>query len=578
MEQLIRYKQKEKGFKGRIALVFFGIILLSLGILVRLIYINVFKDKVLKEQVESISTVRIQVFRAPITDKNGIPLAVSFPVGYVYVYKFYKFNDEKKKKIFIEGLSRILRVPEGELERRLKSRKDFFELITFPADKVPEVELFIKSIDYDEKRNRYTKPEIRPHVGVGTRYQRFYPHKYLASNIIGFVQREKGEGGEGLELQYDTLLAGSPAKEREFIVYNLGKMSFVEPKLPVLNDARELKTSLDYRVQAVIEDIKKKIIRKWRPKTVVIIVMETQTGKIRGFTTYPHYDPNRYEKFFPHATRNFGTYDLFEPGSTFKPFLVAYAVDKGFIRKNSLININRGRLKVHKKTIRDPVAYLRKKLYITPAEVLVYSSNVGAIKIGMRLSPEDFDKLLRTFHLHKTPGVIFNERNPRISKLSNEVNKAYASIGQGVAFNALHLLTSFNALITGRYTKPSFLEDEETQSEPINISPSTVRWLRDVLIKVVEEGTGKRAKSDYYYIGGKTGTAQQYDKHLRRYSKSHFTTFFIGFFPSEPKFVALILVDKPRGKEVYGGTVSAPYFKELAERIGAIYGLKPDKK
>ena len=299
---------------------------------------------------------------------------------------------------------------------------------------------------------------------------------------------------------------------------------------------------------------------------------------MRAFTTYPDYDPNDYKKYYPERTKNFGTADLFEPGSTFKPFVIAYALDKGYIGKETLIEINYGKIKLDRKRIYDPHPYLRKKKFVTPEEILVYSSNVGAIRVGTLMKENDFKKIFKIFHLNKTPKVLKSEVNPRIANMNNLGNRAYASIGQGIAFNALHLLTSFNALITGYYVKPSFVEEERRIKEKIDLSDNTVLWLRKALIEVVEKGTGKKTKSKFYYIGGKTGTAQKYDEKTKSYSKEKLTAYFIGFFPKKPKFVGIILVDEPKGKEIYGGTVAAPYFKEIAEKVSIYYGLLPDKK
>ncbi|WP_459775846.1 penicillin-binding transpeptidase domain-containing protein, partial [Aquifex pyrophilus] len=376
---------------------------------------------------------------------------------------------------------------------------------------------------------------------------------------------------------FDEYLSGGRKNSKKLLVYSDKGLKLLELKEDNFTPPENLKLSIDYTVQTLLERIKRKIVRKWRPKRVVIIVMESETGKIRGFTTYPDYNPNDYVKYFPKYTKNYGVNDLFEVGSTFKPFVVAYAFERGYIKKNSLIEINYGVFKLDKKTIRDISIYLRKRRYIKPEDIVVYSSNVGAMKVGLMLPTKEFYNLLETFKLNTTPRVLMGETNPRINTLSNDVNRAYASIGQGVAFNALHFLSSFNSLVLGKYVKPSILEEEGIKSKPLNISPKTVKWIRKTLIKVVEEGTGKGAKSDYFFIGGKTGTAQKYDKRLKMYSREKLTTFFVGFFPKKPRFTAIILVDEPKGKKIYGGTVAAPYFKELAEKISLIYGLKPDK-
>ncbi|NPB07739.1 MAG: penicillin-binding protein 2 [Aquificae bacterium] len=580
MEGLVlKSRSVEKRFKTKLLFLLLLILLFSLVVVLRLVHINLSSEEVIRKVIEKYGDVRIikvPTYRGSILTEDGKTLAFSYPVGYVYAYKMHLFKDEDKKKKFIEGLSHLSGVPGKVIRRRLERATDFREVLTIPAEKVREVRKLIAEIDYDEKLKRTTEPYLSSHVGVGEKYLRYYPHRRFASNLIGFVRKD-GVGGGGLESQYNTYLSSSGGFAK-YIVYRDKGFLFVEPGSEQQFEARDLRLSLNFRLQATVEEIKREIVRRWRPQRVVIIVMESDTGKIRAYTTYPDFDPNRYTRFYPDGTRNLGVTDLFEPGSTFKPFLIAYALEKGLISPTTPIRIDYGRMKVHRKILRDPVEYLRKRKYITPEELLVYSSNVGAVKVGMRLTPEDFRNLLRLFYLNSPPRVLEGETAPYIPDFRNEVNRAYASIGQGVGFHALHLLASFNALVTGKWVRPSVLAGEETQEKDLPLSPRTVRWLRKTLIKVVEEGTGRRARTELFYVGGKTGTAQKYDKRLRRYSRSKLTTYFIGFFPEKPKFTAIIIVDEPKGKNVYGGTVAAPYFKKLVERTAVIYGLSPDKK
>ena len=577
MESLRIYQRRERVFKSRVILFillsFLGVILIT-G---RLIYINLFREKALKESNIEVEVVKVQTYRGIIRTSDGKILALSYPVAYVYANKFSHFQDVVKREKFIKKLSKLLGVKESVLRKRIKENEDrnFFELITFPISLKEEVKKLIRSVDYDEEKKRFTEPYISSFVGVGERYKRYYPHGKFASNLIGFVT-EKGYAAEGIERQFDAYLRGGkePAK---YLIYKNKGITVVEPLGTQIYEPKDLTLSLNFKVQALLEEIKRKIVKKWKPKKVVIIVMETETGKVRGYTTYPDYDPNRYKLYPYQRIRNIGVTDRFEIGSTFKPFLIAYAIDRGIIGKNSLININYGKVKVHKKYVKDVELYLRRRKYITPRELLVYSSNVGAIKVGLMLSPNRYYDLFKTFKLLHTPGVLHGEVRPYISNLKIKINRAYASIGQGVAFNPLHLITSFNALISGNYVKPSFVENEKTEVRKIEIKPSTVRWIRNTLIEVVERGTGKRARSEFYFAGGKTGTAQKYDPELKTYSKKKLVTYFLGFFPSKPKFTILILVDEPKGKNLYGGTVAAPYFKEIIEKLGAIYGIRRDR-
>jgi len=577
---LEKSRRAERSFRKKVLLMAFFFFLGALLLAGRLLYVNLSAEEIIEKvarNFKDVVTVKVPRYRGAITDREGKVLALSYPVGYLYTFKFYNFPDEEKKEKLAEKLSRYFGVPKRDILRKLSLKKDTVEVITFPLEKAREVKKLINSVDYDPETGRYTKPYVSSFVNVGEKFKRYYPHKKLASNLIGYVRKD-GSGGEGIEFQFEERLLGTDKRFVRYILYRDKGFLFVEPTDEEVFIAEDLKLSVDFRLQSAVEEIKRKIVKKWRPKKVVIIVMESKTGKIRAFATYPDYDPNRYKRYLK-RTRNYGVVDLFEPGSTFKPFLVAYALDRGFISPSTPIRIDFGKTVVHKKTLRDPVAYLRKRKFITPSELLVYSSNVGAVKVGSLLTSEDFLDLLKTFRLYRTtPGVLVGETPSRINDLKNEVNKAYASIGQGIAFNALHLLTAFNALVVGEWVQPSVLEEEEVKKEKLRLSPSTVRWIRRTLLKVVEEGTGKRAKSELFYAGGKTGTAQKYDKRLRRYSRKKLTTFFLGFFPKDPRFTAIILVDEPKGKEPYGGTVSAPYFKELLEKTALIYGLKPDKK
>lgn len=591
MERYLRkYNEEEKGFRFRFLILVLLLVIGFLVVFLRLLYVNLFAEKILQEAekyYKSVVSIRVPKYRGRIEDKEGITLAVSYPVGVVYITSFQnleKNGEEKavlKEKLerFVKKLSEISGIPEKELRKTIDENKDknFFELAEIPYEKIDDVRALKRMIDYDEEKRSFTEPFLSSYVGVDFKYKRFYPHGNFASNLIGFIRKD-GTGGEGLEFQFNELLTGSNRGWEKYYIYKDRKIKLVEPIYDFLNLPQDLRTSLDFRLQSAVEEIKKEIVGDWKPNRVIIIVMESATGKIRAYATYPDYDPNNYLEYFPDRTKNFGVAELYEPGSTFKPFLIAYALNKRIISYDTPIFINKGRMEINKKTLADISDYLRKRDYITPRELLAYSSNVGAARIGLSLKPENYLELLKIFHLNSTPGVLIGEQQPKLPDLRNEVNRAYLAIGQGISLNALHLLTSFNALIRGELVYPSVLESEEVKKEAINISPQVVNWIREALIDVVEKGTGKEAKSELFFVGGKTGTAQKYDPRLRRYSKTRLTTYFVGFFPKEPKFVAVILLDEPKGEGIFGGTVSAPYFKKLVEKTAILYNLKPDKK
>ncbi len=199
-------------------------------------------------------------------------------------------------------------------------------------------------------------------------------------------------------------------------------------------------------------------------------------------------------------------------------------------------------------------------------------------------------RLFSAFHLDRKFGILPGEASPQIPDFIYPANILYASIGQGLALNTLNIAVAFAGLATGRIVMPQIIKEiSSPQGEVIFrskvqvlrervLSKETLRWIRKTLTLVVEKGTGRRARSRFISIAGKTGTSQKFDPVIGKYSKEKVVTYFAGFFPaSDPKYVAVIVVDEPRGKHLYGGRVSAPYFREVAESVAFYTGLKPDK-
>lgn len=303
--------------------------------------------------------------------------------------------------------------------------------------------------------------------------------------------------------------------------------------------------------------------------------MTQKSGEILGLANYPTYDPNNYQKYSPFHRRNFVATDLFEPGSVMKPFFIGQALQKGYVRPGMWIDTEGGKIEVFGRYVKD----VKPSGTLTLEQVLIKSSNVGTIKVARYLSKRDVEEILDKIYMKDKFDVLPGEVKPKLPNFNYPANILYASIGQGMASNLLNLCVSFNALATNRVIKPKILLEEKGQVLRENIfSPQVFRWLQENLRKVVEEGTAKMARSDYFSIAGKTGTSQKFDFSTGRYSREKVVAYFIGYFPAtNPRFVAGIMVDNPRGPNPYGGTVSAPYFKELVERVAFYYRLEPDK-
>ncbi|QWK13136.1 MAG: penicillin-binding protein 2 [Aquificota bacterium] len=505
------------------------------------------------EKFPKASVVKLSTPRGSIKDRNGNDLAISIPT--ISIYAFPQLVENKEE--LIRRLSAIPEIKERDLLEKLNSDKKFVWLARH-LDKAYAP--YIKGAIKDTNNVKA--------VGLQEEYKRLYPHGSLAGNLLGFVGMD-GEGLEGVEYMFNKDLKG---KEIKAVLY-LGKLAIG----PITEDmeTKEIKLTIDLGVQTILEDIRDKIVKQWNPDRVGILVIDTKSGEILGLTNYPTYDPNNYQKYSPFHRRNFVATDLFEPGSVMKPFFIGQALQKGYVRPGMWIDTEGGKIEVFGRYVKD----VKPSGTLTLEQVLIKSSNVGTIKVARYLSKRDVEEILDKIYMKDKFDVLPGEVKPKLPNFNYPANILYASIGQGMASNFLNLCVSFNALATNRVIKPKILLEEKSQVLRENIfSPPVFRWLQENLRRVVEEGTASMARSDYFSIAGKTGTSQKFDFSTGRYSREKVVAYFIGYFPAtNPRFVAGIMVDNPRGPNPYGGTVSAPYFKELVERVAFYYRLEPDK-
>jgi len=535
-------------------------LLMFIGVLIitgRFFYIQLigregYVEKVV-EKFPKASVVKLSTPRGSIKDRNGNDLAISIPTVSIYAFPQLVGNKEE----LIRRLSAIPEIKERELSEKLNSDKKFVWLARH-LDKAyaPYIKGAIKDTN-----------NIKA-VGLQEEYKRLYPHGSLAGNLLGFVGTD-GEGLEGVEYMFNKDLKGRDIKS----VFYLGKLAIG----PITEDmeTKEIQLTIDLGVQTILEDIRDKIVKQWNPDRVGILVMDVKSGEILGLSNYPTYDPNNYQKYNPFHRKNFVATDLFEPGSVMKPFFIGQALQKGHVRPGMWIDTEGGRIEVFGRYVKD----VKPSGTLTLEHVLIKSSNVGTIKVARYLSKRDVEEILDKIYMKDKFDILPGEAKPKLPNFNYPANILYASIGQGMASNLLNLCVSFNALATNRVVKPKILLEEKSQVLKENIfSPPVFRWLQENLRRVVEEGTASMARSDYFSIAGKTGTSQKFDFSTGRYSREKVVAYFIGYFPAtNPRFVAGIMVDNPRGPNPYGGTVSAPYFKELVERVAFYYRLEPDK-
>ncbi len=565
-----------KKFETKTRFVFSVFIILAGLVTIWILDLEVTQENEIAEKIISrfdrVVPIRVPLYRGSIKDRNGKELAISVPTIVIYAHPDTEHIRNREK--LIRELARITGEDERVIRQRIKTGRSRPIKILWGIDR--KLKVPIRRVIVETGNSRY--------IGIQEEYTRLYPNRTLASNLIGFVGVD-GKGLEGLEYALNKHLGGGYTDAFIYMNGGLGKI-YLHPLSGLPGEEKDVTLTIDVGIQNILEKVRDRIVRRWKPKKVSILLMDVHTGHILGIATYPYFDPNYFWKYPAGARRNYAVTDVFEPGSIMKPFFVGWALDKGYVTRRFTVNAGRGRIKVYERYVRDP----RRLGRINLREILIHSSNIGTIKVASFFSQKDVRELFKTFHLDKKFGIFPGESSPQIPDFVYPANILYASIGQGLALNTLNIAVAFGGLATGKILVPQIIKEiTSPQGEVIYraqvqvlrekvLSEETLRWLRKTLTLVVEKGTGRKARSRYISIAGKTGTSQKFDRKLGRYSRDKVVTYFAGFFPaSNPRFVAVIVVDEPKGKRLYGGEVSAPYFREVAESVAFYTGLKPDK-
>jgi len=565
--------KSEKKLKLVIGIIF----LLYLIVLSRAFYIQIiagedYVKRVLADFPKG-RIIKITSYRGSILDKNGQPLAISLPT--VSVYAFPKLI--QNKEVLANRLSKILNTQESQILNILNSKYRFVWI----ARHVPESDkgLIEQAIlDTDNSKG----------VGIQNDFKRFYPNKNVASNLIGFVGWD-GKGLDGMEYALNKYLGGKPIDVMTLFAPKEGRMVLRPLSIEDAGTQNDVYLTIDMGVQSIVEDIKNKIVKDFNPKGVAIVVEDVKTGNILGMATYPDFDPNHYSQYPQRDWRNSAVTDVFEPGSVMKPFFLGYAMAKGYIHRGETCNANGGRGDFYGHEVTD----VEHNGILTMSQILIVSSNVCAMKVASHLTREDAQNVVNLFNLVKPYNIVPGEQSGILPNFYYPINRMFATIGQGIAINALNLANGYAALATDNLVKPHIIRKvvnplgQVIYHENVDIinkdiyPKSTIDWLHYALEQVVEQGTGTAAKSKHFTIAGKTGTSQIFNFKTGHYSWRKVVAVFAGFFPvSNPRFSAVIVAYDPHPKNgalAWGGSVSAPYFKELVDRISFYYAIKPDK-
>lgn len=550
-------------------LIIWSLLLLSvLGLLGRLAQLQLLQGETLAtlahEQRARKAIPRLT--RRPIVDSRSNLLAVD---RLVYTLYGHPVLFRQPIGIVAQTLSPLLEMPPETLAERLKQQTTGIRLL----DNIPEeVAKRIQQLQLDGL-------ELLP------QQQRFYPQQDLFSQIVGFVNIE-GKAQTGLEAQQQNHL--HLPESSAYYVSN--------PALPVANPSTSpdlrLQLTLDSHLQQVTQDALRQTIQQFGAKRGAVMVMDVNSGALRGFAVEPTFDPHRYFEVDLSWLKNWAITDLFEPGSTFKPINVAIALEAKAITPEDAV-YDEGRLIIDGWTIQnsdyESTGY-RGTLSIT--DVLKYSSNVGMVHIVEQLPPSDYYRWLEeTLAIGQPTGIeLSGESSSHLKEQAQFVNSpadiATASFGQGILLTPLKLLQLQAAIANGgKLVTPHVIHGlvddvgalhwQPQHSLPKTVfSETTAETVLQMMEAVVEDGTGKSAQIPGYRIAGKTGTAQKVTE--AGYYGDGYITSFIGLLPVEaPRFAVLAIIDEPLGERAYGSTVAAPLVKTVIESLVVLEGIPP---
>ncbi|MDD2684830.1 MAG: penicillin-binding protein 2 [Gallionella sp.] len=537
-------KEIPASLPGWRASVLFVLLLAGLvALLGRAIYLQGFHDDFLqaKGNARYSRVIEVNAHRGMITDRHGEVLAMSTPVESVWASPADVVIDDKQ----LRKLAQILGVKAEELKSKLAdTSRDF---------------VYLKRQLPPEQVDRVVRMNL-PGISLKREYRRYYSAGAETAQVLGITGQDDS-GQEGLELALQSHLAGKPGSQRVIkdrrgrIVEDAGSLHAPKPGGDVV-------LSLDIQVQHVVYRELEAAVKDHHAKAGAVVVLDSRTGEVLALANYPSYNPNIRADVGPQGMRNRAITDLFEPGSTMKPFAVAAALEQGKVKPENLINTEHGVMMVGNRKIHDS----HPESLLTVAQIIQKSSNVGVAKLALMLSPAVMWQSLSDSGFGELSGSGFPGEAAgklRDHKTWKPIEQATMSYGHGVSVNLLQLARAYTIFANdGELKSVSMMRLDAPAVGGKVFSERTARQMRDMMELVVQPGgTAPLAQVPGYRIAGKTGTAHKLEggRYVDKYVAS-----FVGLAPaSAPRLIVAVMIDEPTGL-YYGGQVAAPVFSKVA--------------
>ena len=501
-------------------------------------------------------TMPVAAHRGVITDRHGEPLAVSTPVDSVWINP-------------------------AEFITARTSWSKLTQLLSLKIDKVERLVL-----QRAKREFVYLKRHIRPELGeqvaalniagvyLQREYRRYYPAGEVAAHVLGFTNIDD-DGQEGLELAYNDWLRGESGRKM-VIKDRLGRTIKHVESIQAAQPGKDLTLSIDRRLQYLTYRELKRAVLQYKAKSGSAVILDTKTGEVLAMVNQPSYNPNNRSKLKSSHLRNRAVTDVFEPGSTIKPFTVAAALESGKFTPDSMVNTSPGYYRIGKYVVQDVKNYGR----INLSTILSKSSNIGASKLALAISAKNLNDVHSRIGFGFTTGSGFPGEVGGIINMPIEkqlVERATLSYGYGLSVTPLQLVRSYAAIANdGVMPAVSFIRVAQAENETRVLSSKHAKQIRKMLEGVVsKKGTGSRAAVSGYRISGKTGTVKK--ANAGGYSDDSYVAVFAGMAPaSNPRLAMVVIINEPRGDVYYGGKVAAPVFSKVMSGALRLMDIAPD--
>ncbi|MBC8270520.1 MAG: penicillin-binding protein 2 [Gammaproteobacteria bacterium] len=531
-------------------------VVVTVTLCARVIVLNVVDNDFLQDQgdARTIRIKRINAHRGMIQDRRGKPLAISSPV----VSLWAKPKELLKADASIDELAQKLEVPTHEFRAKIERNKGkgFIYLRRHLPPAVADEILALKT------KGVYSERE----------YHRYYPGGEVTAHLVGFTDIDD-RGQEGIELSFDEWLKGTPGKKKVLqnrygdIVRDIMPVSEAQP-------GKNLELSVDLRIQYLAYRELKSAISYFNAKAGSVVILDVQTGEILALVNQPSFNPNNRTNLDLSAVRNRAVTDIFEPGSTVKPFTVAVALESGEYTKNSVVDTHPGFIKVGAKTIPDPANYGELDL----GGIIEKSSQVGITKLALSLDEYEIWNMFSSVGFGESTGIgVLGESSGFLPshRRWKDIERATFAYGYGLQVTPVQLAASYLTIASGGIKRPLSLVGRSPMDDQRVMSRAVAADLIKMLQRVAESGTGSKASMEAYSVAGKTGTARKVGK--AGYDDTRHIAFFAGMTPAEsPRLVGIVMIDEPKGDRYGGGAIAAPVFSRVMAGALRLLNVTPN--